>query len=294
MTKIAFIGLGNMGGPMSANLVSGGFVVTGYDCFHPASERAAAHGVTLARNAVEAAREADVVITMVPTGDQVLSVWRELAAAARPGTLFIDSSTIDVEQSRQAHALAREKGLASVDAPVSGGVGGAQAATLTFMCGGEAPDVERAKPVLEKMGKRIVHCGGDGAGQAAKIVNNMILGVQMMGVCEGFFLGEKLGLTPQALFDVVSTSSAQCWAINSYCPVPGLAPTSPANNDYKAGFAAALMLKDMRLSQAAAHASGLDTPFAARATEVFAAFHDAGHGAEDFSGVFRYLANKNG
>jgi 3-hydroxyisobutyrate dehydrogenase len=277
---------------MSANLVKAGFAVTGYDCFHPACERAVAAGVTIAPNAAEAARDADVVITMLPTGEHVVAEWRELTAIARPGALFIDSSTIDVEQSRQTHALARSRGLANVDAPVSGGVGGAQAATLTFMCGGDATDVERARPILEKMGRKIVHCGGDGAGQAAKIVNNMILGVQMIGVCEGFALGEKLGLTHQALFDVVSTSSAQCWAINTYCPVPGPVPSSPASNDYKAGFATALMLKDMRLSQAAALATKAETPFAARATALFAAYHDAGHAAEDFSGIFRYLTKK--
>jgi len=289
MTKIAFIGLGNMGGPMASNLVGGGYAVSGYDLSVVACQLAAKTGVAIAVNAIEAARDADIIMTMLPVGADVLAAWGELAPLARQGAMFIDSSTIDVEQSRAAHQLARAAGCASVDAPVSGGVGGARAGALTFMCGGAPEDVERARPVLEKMGKRIVHCGKDGAGQAAKICNNMILGVQMIGVCEGFQLGEKLGLTPQALFDVVSTSSAQCWAINTNCPVPGPVPTSPASNDYKPGFATALMLKDMRLSQAAAAAFGLTTPFAAEAARVFAAYSDSGHEREDFSGIFRYL-----
>jgi 3-hydroxyisobutyrate dehydrogenase len=292
MTKIAFIGLGNMGGPMAANLVRGGFAVSGYDLSDLARQLAGKSGVAIAVSAIAAARDADIIMTMLPVGADVLAAWGELAPVAKQGAMFIDSSTIDVEQSRAAHELARAAGHASVDAPVSGGIGGAQAGALTFMCGGASENVERARPVLEKMGKKIVHCGKDGAGQAAKICNNMILGVQMMGVCEGFQLGEKLGLTPQALFDVVSTSSAQCWAINSYCPVPGPVPTSPASNDYKAGFATALMLKDMRLSQTAAAALGLKTPFAAEATDVFAAYSDSGHAGEDFSGVFRYLLDQ--
>ena len=290
--KIGFIGLGNMGGHMSANLVRGGFQVAGYDFSAQACEQAAAKGVKIAASLAEAVRGADAIITMLPVGDDVLATWAEAFASAQPGALFIDSSTIDVEQSRQAHALARAKNFGNVDAPVSGGVGGAEAATLTFMCGGLSADVERARPILEKMGKKIVNCGADGAGQAAKIVNNMILGVQMMGVCEGFLLGEKLGLTAQAMYDVFSTSSSYCWAINQYCPAPDIVPTAPSSNDYKAGFATALMLKDMRLSQAAAKATGRTTPFAARAADVFADFAENGHAAEDFSGVIRFLAEK--
>jgi 3-hydroxyisobutyrate dehydrogenase len=289
MTAIAFIGLGNMGGPMAANLVKAGFSVKGFDLTPAALEQARADGVQIAASAAEAAREADCVVTMLPAGKHVLGVWGELAAIVKKGALLIDSSTIDVESARAAHVLAQQAGLVSVDAPVSGGTGGAKAGTLTFMCGGADASFALAKPILEKMGKKIVHCGGDGAGQAAKICNNMILGVQMVAVCEGFALAEKLGLSHQALFDVASTSSAQCWALNTYCPVPGPVPTSPANNDYKPGFAAALMLKDMKLSQDAATAVGVSTQTAALATKIYDAFNAAGHAGDDFSGVINFL-----
>jgi 3-hydroxyisobutyrate dehydrogenase len=202
---------------------------------------------------------------------------------------MIDCSTIDVDSARQAHALAGKAGLASVDAPVSGGVGGAKAATLTFMAGGSENAFAAAKPILEAMGKKIVHCGEAGAGQAAKICNNMILGISMIGVSEAFALAEKLGLSHQALFDVASTSSGQCWSLTSYCPVPGPVPTSPANNDYKPGFAAALMLKDLRLSQEAAKAAGAATPLGAHAEAIYSAFEQAGHGGVDFSGIIRHV-----
>ena len=289
MTTIAFIGLGNMGGPMAANLVKAGHEVLGVDLVPALREAAAKDGVAIFDNAAHAVARADVVVTMLPAGKAVLSVWSEIAGAAKPGALFIDSSTIDVESARRAHALAKAKGARSVDAPVSGGVGGAKAGTLTFMCGGEAEAFAAAKPYLEAMGKRIVHCGAEGAGQAAKICNNMILGATMIATAEAFVLGEKLGLSHQALFDVASTSSGQSWSITSYCPVPGPVPTSPANNGYKPGFAAALMLKDLKLAQEAALACGANTPLGAEAAQLYALFNAAGNAGEDFSGIINFL-----
>jgi 3-hydroxyisobutyrate dehydrogenase len=232
---------------------------------------------------------AEVVITMLPAGKHVLSVWQEVLPAMTKGALIIDCSTIDVESAKEAHALASKHGAASIDAPVSGGTGGAKGATLTFMCGGDDKAFAAAKPVLEKMGKKIVHCGGAGAGQAAKICNNMILGISMIAVSEGFALAEKLGLSHQALFDVASTSSGQCWSLTSYCPVPGPVPASPANNDYKPGFASALMVKDMTLAQDAAKASGAVTPLGKHAQEIYKAFDAAGNGAVDFSGIIQHV-----
>src|SRR5580693_2289785 len=245
MANIAFIGLGNMGGPMAANLVKAGHNVVAFDLVAASRDQAKADGATLAESSVLAVKGADVVITMLPAGKHVLSVWSDVVPAMGKGALIIDCSTIDVESSKQAHALATKHGIASVDAPVSGGTGGARGATLTFMCGGEAKAFAAARPVLENMGRKIVHCGGGGAGQAAKICNNMILGISMIAVSEAFALAEKLGLSHQALFEVASTSSGQCWSLTSYCPVPGPVPASPANNAYKPGFAAALMLKDL-------------------------------------------------
>ena len=289
MANIAFIGLGNMGGPMAANLVKAGHKVAGFDLVEASREAAKAAGVSVAATAVDAVKQADVVVTMLPAGKHVLSVWTEILPSVAKGALLIDCSTIDVESAVAAHGLAEKAGVASVDAPVSGGVGGAQGATLTFMCGGDDKAFAAAKPILEKMGKKIVHCGKAGAGQAAKICNNMILGISMIGVCEAFTLAEKLGLSHQALFDVASTSSGQCWSLTTYCPVPGPVPTSPANNDYKPGFAAALMLKDLRLSQAASRAAGAATPLGAHAEEIYAAFEKAGHGGVDFSGIIHHL-----
>ncbi|HWV97358.1 MAG TPA: 3-hydroxyisobutyrate dehydrogenase [Xanthobacteraceae bacterium] len=289
MANIAFIGLGNMGGPMAANLVKAGHKVAGFDLVEASREAAKAAGVSVAATAVDAVKGADVVVTMLPAGKHVLSVWTEILPSVAKGALLIDCSTIDVESAVAAHGLAEKAGVASVDAPVSGGVGGAQGATLTFMCGGDDKAFAAAKPILEKMGKKIVHCGKAGAGQAAKICNNMILGISMIGVCEAFTLAEKLGLSHQALFDVASTSSGQCWSLTTYCPVPGPVPTSPANNDYKPGFAAALMLKDLRLSQAASRAAGAATPLGAHAEEIYAAFEKAGHGGVDFSGIIHHL-----
>jgi len=294
MASIAFIGLGNMGGPMAANLVKAGHKVTAFDLVAASRDQAKADGAGIAETSVASVKDAEIVITMLPAGKHVLSVWNEVIPAMTKGTLIIDCSTIDVESAKQAHALAAKHGALSIDAPVSGGTGGAKGATLTFMCGGEDKAFAAAKPVLENMGKKLVHCGGAGAGQAAKICNNMILAVSMIAVCEGFALAEKLGLSHQALFDVASTSSGQCWALTSYCPVPGPVPTSPANNDYKPGFAAALMLKDLKLSQDAAKASGASLPLGAFATDLYEIFNNAGNGAVDFSGIIQQVRSLGG
>jgi 3-hydroxyisobutyrate dehydrogenase len=289
MTTIAFVGLGNMGGPMAANLVKADHRVTGFDLMPASLEQARSEGIAIAGSAREAVAEAEVIVTMLPAGKHVLSVWADILPAAKPGALVIDSSTIDVESARKAHGLAAERGLLSLDAPVSGGVGGAKAATLTFMAGGSAEAFAKAEPILQRMGKRVVHCGDAGAGQAAKICNNMILGISMIGVAEAFVLAEKLGLSHQALFDVASTSSGQCWSLTTYCPVPGPVPTSPANNGYKPGFAAALMLKDLKLAQEAALASGAVTPLGAEAAQLYALFNGAGHADDDFSGIVNFV-----
>jgi 3-hydroxyisobutyrate dehydrogenase len=289
MTSIAFIGLGNMGGPMAANLVKAGRKVMGFDVVEASRNQAKADGAGIADSAASAVKGAEIVVTMLPAGKHVLSVWSEILPAMVQGSLIIDCSTIDVESAKQAHALAAKHGIASVDAPVSGGTGGAKGASLTFMCGGEDKAFEAAKPVLEKMGKKIVHCGGAGAGQAAKICNNMILGVSMIAVSEAFALAEKLGLSHQALFEVASTSSGQCWSLTSYCPVPGPVPTSPANNDYKPGFASALMVKDLTLAQEAAKAAGAATPLGKHAQEIYREFDAAGNGGVDFSGIIRHV-----
>ncbi|MFC3163849.1 3-hydroxyisobutyrate dehydrogenase [Ciceribacter thiooxidans] len=288
-TPIAFIGLGNMGGPMAANLVKAGHQVRGFDLSAEILKAAEENGVTAASSLAEAVEGADVVVTMLPKGEHVLAVWRELVKAVPASTLLIDCSTIDVDSARQAHELAAGKGCASLDAPVSGGTGGAAAGTLTFMAGGSGDVFERAKPYLEAMGRKIVHCGGNGAGQAAKICNNMILGISMIGVCEAFVLGEALGLSHQALFDVASTSSGQCWSLNTYCPVPGPVPTSPANNEYRPGFAAALMLKDLKLAQDAALSTGAATPLGAEAAQIYGLFEKQGQGARDFSAIIEML-----
>lgn len=289
MATIAFIGLGNMGGPMAANLVKGGDKVIAFDLVAASRDQAKSDGAMIAESSVAAVKGADVVITMLPAGKHVVSVWTDVIPSMTKGALIIDCSTIDVENAKQAHALAAKHGVGSVDAPVSGGTGGAKGATLTFMCGGDDTSFAAAKPVLEKMGKKIVHCGGAGAGQAAKICNNMILGISMIAVGEAFALAEKLGLSHQALFDVASTSSGQCWALTSYCPVPGPVPTSPANNGYKPGFASALMVKDLTLAQDAASATGAATPLGKHAQEIYKAFDAAGHGGVDFSGIIQHV-----
>ena len=292
MARIAFIGLGNMGGPMAANLVKAGHEVTGFDLASTVLKAAAESGVKPASHASQAVKGAEIILTMLPQGKHVLTAWADILQSAEKGSLVIDCSTIDVESSRKAHELARGAGCLSLDAPVSGGTGGATAGTLTFMAGGSDESFAKAKTILEAMGKKIVHCGEAGAGQAAKICNNMILGISMIGVCEAFVLAEKLGLEHQALFDVASTSSGQCWSINSYCPVPGPVPASPANNGYKPGFAAALMLKDLRLSQEAALASGAATPLGAEAAQLYALFEKLGNGGKDFSAIIEMFRNR--
>jgi len=294
MANIAFIGLGNMGGPMAANLVRAGHKVTAFDLVAASRDQAKADGAAISESSVAAVKGAEVVITMLPAGKHVLAVWTDVIPSMSKGALIIDCSTIDVESAKEAHSLAAKHGVASVDAPVSGGTSGAKGATLTFMCGGEDKAFAEARPVLEKMGKRIVHCGGGGAGQAAKICNNMILGISMIAVGEAFALAEKLGLSHQALFDVASTSSGQCWALTSYCPVPGPVPTSPANNAYKPGFASALMVKDLTLAQDAAKAVGAATPLGKHAQEIYKAFDAAGHGGVDFSGIIQHVRSLAG
>jgi 3-hydroxyisobutyrate dehydrogenase len=293
MTTIAFIGLGHMGGPMAANLAKAGHNVVGFDLAAASCDAARETGVAIAGSVREAVANAEAVVTMLPAGKHVLAVWSDILPAMDPGTLAMDCSTIDVESARKAHAIAQERGCPALDAPVSGGVGGAKAGTLTFMAGGSAEAFAQAEPILAQMGKRVVHCGEAGAGQAAKICNNMILGISMIGVCEAFVLAEKLGLSAQALFDVASTSSGQCWSMTSYCPVPGPVPASPANNGYKPGFAAALMLKDLRLAQEAALAAGAATPLGAEAAQLYALFHGAGHADDDFSGIINYLRGRD-
>ncbi|MCR9135424.1 MAG: 3-hydroxyisobutyrate dehydrogenase [Alphaproteobacteria bacterium] len=289
MTKIAFIGLGNMGNPMAANLVKAGHSVTGFDLVQDNLDQASSAGVHIAESSPEAIGGAEIVITMLPAGSHVLAVYEELVPLAEKGTLFVDCSTIDVDSARHAHGLASDHQMLSIDAPVSGGVGGAAAGSLTFMAGGSKEAFAMAEPILDSMAGRIVHCGDAAAGQAAKICNNMILGISMIATGEAFVLAEKLGLSHQALFDVASTSSGQCWSINTYCPVPGPVPTSPANNDYKPGFAAALMLKDLKLAQEAAQSSGAVTPLGASATQLYALFNAAGEEGTDFSGIINFL-----
>ena len=293
MPNIGFIGLGNMGAPMAANLVKSGDRVVGFDLVAASRQAGADQGVEIASNAKAAVEDADIVITMLPAGEHVRSVWTDVLPSAKPGPLFIDCSTIDVTSARAAHALAAERGIAALDAPVSGGVAGAKAASLTFMVGGAADAFARGKPILERMGKRVVHCGDAGNGQVAKICNNMILGASMIAVSEAFVLGERLGLSHQALFDVASASSGQCWSLTSYCPVPGPVPASPANNGYRPGFAAALMLKDLKLAREAADGVNVENALGAHAAEISAQCADAGPGAADFSGIITFVRERS-
>jgi 3-hydroxyisobutyrate dehydrogenase len=289
MTTIAFIGLGNMGNPMAANLVKAGHRVQGFDLMPENVSIARDNGVVAEADARGAVDDAEVVITMLPAGKHVLDIYAEVSSAAAAGTLFIDCSTVDVESARKAHAIATDNGLLAIDAPVSGGTAGATAGTLTFMVGGSDEAFALAEPVLQPMAGKIVHCGTAGAGQAAKICNNMILGVSMIAVGEAFVLAEKLGLSHQALYDVASTSSGQCWSLTTYCPVPGPVPTSPANHDYRPGFSVALMLKDLMLAQEAAGGSHAFTPLGKAAAQLYDSFNENGHGSEDFSAIIRYL-----
>ncbi|MEV5596680.1 3-hydroxyisobutyrate dehydrogenase [Streptomyces sp. NPDC052496] len=293
---IGFIGLGNMGGPMAANLVKAGHRVTGFDLAPEALAAAAETGVEPAGSAPAAVADAAVVITMLPAGRHVLALYQDggLLAAARPGTLFIDCSTIDVADARGAHEAAVRAGHQALDAPVSGGVVGAEAGTLTFMAGGGPAEFTRAEPLLAAMGRKAVHCGAAGAGQAAKICNNMILGISMIGVSEAFVLGESLGLSHQALYDVASTASGQCWALSVNCPVPGPVPGSPANHGYRPGFAAPLMAKDLGLAADAVRAGGVQAEFGLRAAELYAAFAEGEGAADDFSGIVRTIRQRSG
>jgi 3-hydroxyisobutyrate dehydrogenase len=293
MAKIAFIGLGNMGGPMAANLAKAQHHVTAFDLSDEAVKTAVEKGAHKAASAAEAVKGAEIVVTMLPAGKHVREVYeKDVLPNVAKGTLLIDCSTIDVDSARHVAALADKAGLEMIDAPVSGGVGGATAGTLTFMVGGKDGAFAKARPVLEKMGKNIVHAGGSGNGQAAKICNNMVLGVSMIAVSEAFMLAKRLGLDAQKLFDVASTSSGQCWSLTNYCPVPGPVPTSPANRDYQAGFTAAMMLKDLVLAQQAANAAGASTPLGAEAAQLFNMFVNSGHGAKDFSGIVKMLDGK--
>ncbi|SOX52286.1 3-hydroxyisobutyrate dehydrogenase [Mycobacterium ahvazicum] len=288
---VAFLGLGNMGAPMATNLVAANHAVRGFDPVPAALAAATAAGVTGFDSAAEAVAGADVVITMLPNGELVKRCYAEVLPAARAGALFIDSSTISVSDAREVHAQAKEHGVAQLDAPVSGGVKGAVAGTLAFMVGGEEDAVQRARRVLEPMAGKIIHCGAAGAGQAAKVCNNMVLAVQQIAIGEAFVLAEKLGLSAQSLFDVITGATGNCWAVHTNCPVPGPVPTSPANNDFKPGFATALMNKDLGLAMDAVSSTGSSAPLGTHAAEIYAAFvaSDASHGALDFSAVIEAL-----
>ncbi|MBV8792980.1 MAG: 3-hydroxyisobutyrate dehydrogenase [Pseudolabrys sp.] len=292
MARVGFIGLGNMGLPMAQNLIKAGHQVEGVDINAGAVEKLKASGGLGVESAKNAAARADVVITMLPAGQQVRDTYfgpNGIIENANAGTLLIDCSTIDVETARAVAAAAEKKGLLMLDAPVSGGVGGATAGTLTFMCGGSAQAFARAQSILEKMGKTIVHAGGAGNGQAAKICNNMILGISMIAVSEAFVLAENLGLDHQKLYDISSKSSGQCWSMTTYCPVPGPVPTSPANRDYQPGFTAAMMLKDLKLAQDAAKTSNSKTPLGAAAANLYAQYVESGEAGRDFSGITRMI-----
>jgi 3-hydroxyisobutyrate dehydrogenase len=285
---IAFLGLGNMGGPMAANLISAGHAVRGFDPVPAAAAAAAANGANVFDSTADAVTEADVVITMLPNGDIVRRCYAEVLPAARAGALFIDSSTISVNDAREVHAQAESHGFSQLDAPVSGGVKGAVAGTLAFMVGGDESAVQRARPVLEPMAGKIIHCGAAGAGQAAKVCNNMVLAVQQIAIGEAFVLAEKLGLTAQSLFDVITGATGNCWAVHTNCPVPGPVPTSPANNDFKPGFATALMNKDLGLAMDAVTSTGSAAPLGSHAAEIYAKFA-ADHADKDFSAVIEAL-----
>ena len=297
MAAIGFIGLGNMGGPMALNLVKAGHDLTVFDLSKDAVEKLTQAGAKAAGTASDVVKGAEFVVTMLPAGAHVKSVYlgdEGLLAAAEKGTLFIDSSTIDVPSARQVIAEAEAAGMPMVDAPVSGGVGGAEAGTLTFMVGGAAEAFEKAKPVLDVMGKNIFHAGQAGNGQVAKVCNNMILGISMIGVCEAFSLGEKLGLDAQTLFDISSTASGQCWSMTSYCPVPGPVPAAPSNRNYQPGFSAGMMLKDLRLAQDAATGVKAATPLGAAAEQLYTLMEAAGADSLDFSGIIQLIQGKLG
>jgi 3-hydroxyisobutyrate dehydrogenase len=288
LSTIAFLGLGHMGGPMSANLVAAGHTVRGFDPVAVAAMAATDKGVAVCDRAAVAASDAEVVITMLPHGDAVKRCYAEILPVANEGALFIDSSTISVDDAREVHASAASHGMAQLDAPVSGGVKGAVAGTLAFMVGGDSEALRRAHPILEPMAGKIIHCGAAGAGQAAKVCNNMVLAVQQIAIGEAFVLAEKLGLSTQALFDVITGATGNCWAVHTNCPVPGPVPTSPANNDFKPGFATALMNKDLGLAMDAVSSAGSAAPLGSHAAEIYAKFA-ADNGVKDFSAVIEML-----
>ena len=292
MARIGFIGLGNMGAPMALNLLRAGHTLTVFDLTPDRTGVLVAEGAVAAETPQAVAEGAEAIITMLPAGREVRAVYGGtggLVEVAPPGCLLIDCSTIDVATAREMASSARDAGLAMLDAPVSGGVGGATAGTLTFMVGGEEEAVERARPILAAMGRSIVRAGESGAGQAAKICNNMILGISMIGVAEAFVLAEKLGLSQQALFDIASTSSGQCWSLTSYCPVPGPVPSSPANRGYAPGFTAAMMLKDLELARGAAEAGGAHAELGGLAAELYRRYAARGGSAMDFSGIITMI-----
>lgn len=286
--NIAFLGLGHMGGPMAANLVAAGHTVRAFDPVAALKEAASEKGAQVFDSGAEAVAEADVVITSLPNGTIVKAVYADALPAARKGTLFIDTSTISVDDAREIHTQATELGMAQLDAPVSGGVKGATAGTLAFMVGGEDEAVERARPVLEPLAGKIIHCGAPGTGQAAKLCNNMVLAVQQIVAGEAFVLAEKLGLSAQSLFDVITGATGNCWAIHTNCPVPGPVPTSPANDDFKPGFATALMNKDIGLAMDAVNSTGSSAPLGSHAAEIYAKFA-ADHADKDFSAVIELI-----
>ncbi|MBX3594415.1 3-hydroxyisobutyrate dehydrogenase [Sphingomonas sp.] len=290
MARVGFIGLGNMGGGMAANLAKAGHDVHAFDLSEEALARASAAGCLAVGSAAEAAKGAEAVVTMLPAGRHVTQVYEEsVFGAAQPGAILIDCSTIDVSTARRNADAAQAKGLLAVDAPVSGGIAAAAGGTLTFMVGGGDAAFEKAEPFLSDMGKAVIHAGGNGAGQAAKICNNMLLGATMVATCEAFLLARKLGLDPQTFYDISSVSSGQSWSMTSYAPLPGVGPQSPADNDYAGGFAAALMLKDLKLAMEAAEGANVATPMGARAAELYTKFADQGHAGMDFSGIIRML-----
>lgn len=292
MATIGFIGLGNMGGPMARNLLKAGHSLKAFDLSEAALKAAEDAGASIAKSAGDAASGVEVVVSMLPAGQHVRGVYlgdEGILAKADAGTLFIDSSTIDVDSARAVSEAASAAGLTMVDAPVSGGTMAAEAGTLTFMVGGSDDGFDRAKPVLDVMGKNIFHAGGAGTGQAAKICNNMLLAISMVGTCEAFVLAEKLGLDAQKLFEISSTASGQCWSLTSYCPVPGPVPAAPSNRDYQPGFSAAMMLKDLRLSQEAAQGVRAATPMGAEAAQLYGLMESLGKSDLDFSGIIKLI-----
>jgi 3-hydroxyisobutyrate dehydrogenase len=294
MARIGFIGLGHMGGGMAANLVKAGHEVHAFDPAEAALVKAVENGCVRSASAAEAVKDAEAVVTMLPAGKHVREVYESSVFAAAPASaILMDCSTIDVATAREVEADAGKRGIAMVDAPVSGGIAAAEAGTLTFMVGGSDAGFERARPFLEAMGKAVIHAGGAGAGQAAKICNNMLLGAAMIATCETFLLAQKLGLDAQTFYDIASKASGQCWSMTSYCPVPGVGPASPADHDYEGGFASALMLKDLRLAMEAAQSIHADTPMGARAAELYESFTGQGGGMKDFSGIIKMLDEIN-